>query len=316
MYKIIYVGRPIEEFVEALYKAETLRICGFILDDNISSKELELDRKFLQNHNFTEYTFSDLGIIRPDLLFMPYYTKIIKSDIIDKYLFVNLHGGILPKWRGFSSNLWALLNGEKRVGYTFHRVRRGMDSGEIYKVIDVEVDDSDKFIDLRNKIRQIICSQLENILVNIITGVLKPVAQRNVDIAYNCQLKPSDGEVIDWNKPSRYFIGLWQIFSYPPYGTGMKIFIHDEPYYVLKIGVASEIAAYVGRPGAVVNKYDDGSVLIKTQDTGIRVYELMDMNKNKILPGDFMQIGNRLNENILSSGGGRGLDVRYLSQTK
>ena len=178
----------------------------------------------------------------------------------------------MPKWRGFSSNLWALLNGEKKVGYTVHRIRSGMDNGEIYRIIDVDVQDDVKFIDLRKNIIDKLCNQLENILIGIIDGSLQPAEQKENDIVYNCKLNPDDGIVWDWDKPSRYFIGLWQIFSYPPYGTGMKVFIHDKLYYVTKITQEPEIAVSMGISGAVVNMYEDGSVLIKTQDTAVRIY--------------------------------------------
>ena len=54
----------------------------------------------------------------------------------------------------------------------------------------------------------------------------------------------------------------------------------------------------MGIPGAVVKVYEDGSVLIKTQDTAVRIYELMDMEMNKILPGTFLKIGQRLQGSV------------------
>ena len=297
MYKILYIGRPIESIVQVLKESASLDLLGYILDKNLPEDKINNDKKIFRSYDLYEYNFSDIDIVKPDLVLVPNYSRLIKSSLINRYPFVNIHGGILPKWRGFSSNLWALLNGEKKVGYTVHRIRSGMDNGEIYRIIDVDVQDDVKFIDLRKNIIDKLCNQLENILIGIIDGNLQPVEQKENDIVYNCKLNPNDGIVWDWDKPSRYFIGLWQIFSYPPYGTGMKVFIHDKLYYVTKITQEPEIAVSMGISGAVVNMYEDGSVLIKTQDTAVRIYELMDEEMRKILPATLVKIGMRINKN-------------------
>lgn len=294
MYYIIYVGRPVESIIRAILDSNSLSFTGFIIDGNISADEIEKDRECFYLYGLTEYGFSDIKKLSPDLLLAPYYTRLIESDLLDKYLFINIHGGILPKWRGFSSNLWALLNGEKKVGYTVHRIRKGMDCGEIYKIIDVPVTENDKFFDLRNKIRKRLCEQIEEILCGIIDGTICPIIQSNEGVVYNCKLRSSDGEIYDWNKPTSYFIALWQIFNIPPHGTGTKMCIDGKPYYIGKIKTAPEIASYLGIPGAVVNRYDDGSILIKTADTAVRIYELFDMDMNLVIPSDVAKIGKRL----------------------
>ena len=246
MYKILYVGRPVESVVQVLKESASLDLLGYVLDKNLPEDKINNDKKIFRSYDLHEYNFADIDVVKPDLVLVPNYRRLIKSSLIDRYTFVNIHSGILPKWRGFSSNLWALLNGEKKVGYTVHRIRPGMDNGEIYRTIDVDVQDDVKFIDLRKNIIDKLCNQLENILIGIIDGSLQPVEQKENDIVYNCKLNHDDGIVWDWDKPSRYFIGLWQIFSYPPYGTGMKIFIHDKLYYVTKITQEPEIAVSMG----------------------------------------------------------------------
>ena len=298
MYKILYIGRPIESIVQVLKESASLDLLGYILDKNLPEDKINNDKKIFRSYDLHEYNFADIDVVKPDLVLVPNYSRLIKSSLINRYPFINIHGGILPKWRGFSSNLWALLNGEKKVGYTVHRIRSGMDNGEIYRIIDVDVQDDVKFIDLRKNIIDKLCNQLENILIGIIDGNLQPVEQKENDIVYNCKLNPNDGIVWDWDKPSRYFIGLWQIFSYPPYGTGMKVFIHDKLYYVTKITQEPEIAVSMGISGAVVNMYEDGSVLIKTQDTAVRIYEFMDMEMKRMLPCKLLKIGQRLQGNM------------------
>ena len=59
-----------------------------------------------------------------------------------------------------------------------------------------------------------------------------------------------------------------------------------------------EIAVSMGISGAVVNMYEDGSVFIKTQDTAVRIYELMDMEMKRMLPCKLLKIGQRLQGNM------------------
>ena len=82
----------------------------------------------------------------------------------------------------------------------------------------------------------------------------------------------------------------------------MKVFIHDKLYYVTKITQEPEIAVSMGISGAVVNMYEDGSVLIKTQDTAVRIYELMDEEMRKILPATLVKIGMRIKKELTFGG--------------
>ena len=73
-----------------------------------------------------------------------------------------------------------------------------------------------------------------------------------------------------------------------------RTFLHK----VLDTPQEPEIAVSMGISGAVVNMYEDGSVLIKTQDTAVRIYELMDMEMKRMLPCKLLKIGQRLQGNV------------------
>ena len=73
-----------------------------------------------------------------------------------------------------------------------------------------------------------------------------------------------------------------------------RTFLHK----VLDTPQEPEIAVSMGISGAVVNMYEDGSVLIKTQDTAVRIYEFMDMENKRMLPCKLLKIGQRLQGNV------------------
>ncbi|MBR1730092.1 MAG: hypothetical protein IJ728_11295 [Selenomonadaceae bacterium] len=227
----------------------------------------------------------------PDLIFVCGYKKVLKTDLIDKYKFINIHAGILPKWRGYNSNCWAMINGENKVGYSLHRVRPKFDAGEIYKIIDVELEENETYQSARKRLQNKLCDQLENIFFDIVTNNLKAVAQNDNDVVYNCKLRQSDGD-IDWNNSTSYIMGLFRVFNG---GTGIRLFDKNfRPYEIINMTPANEIANSIGVPGSIVNNYDNGAVLIKTKDTAVKVYELIDESGKRIKPAEIFKIGMRL----------------------
>ena len=79
---------------------------------------------------------------KPDIVCSIYYRYIIPEDVI-KYVnnkIFNLHPSLLPEYKGCSSLTWAMINGEKRVGFTYHYIESGVDTGDIIlqKKIDIE----------------------------------------------------------------------------------------------------------------------------------------------------------------------------------
>lgn len=91
-------------------------------------------------------TFSKINInnlpFKPDMICSIYYRYIIDKKIINycNGKIFNLHPSILPKYRGCNSLTWAMINGEKQVGFTYHYLREKVDGGNIIlqKIIEIE----------------------------------------------------------------------------------------------------------------------------------------------------------------------------------
>ena len=217
--------------------------------------------------------------------------KLLKADLLNDYLFVNVHAGILPKWRGSNANCWAILNGENKIGYTLHRVREGMDDGEIFDVTAIELEPEESYASARRRIKKIFCQKLESIFLKILEGNLRGEVQPASGIVYTSKLRASDAVITDWNRPSVYIVGLFRVFGE---GSGVFIKFRQKTYKVLKMGYAHEISTSRGISGAVLNRYDDGAVLIKCLDTAVKIYAFEDEHGEKILPSSILKIGMRL----------------------
>lgn len=294
MYKIIYMGGYNPRIFEQILAFNNIELSGVIIDYTLPKDNIEETKEIMRKNNIKELVFDEIPTISPDIVFLCNYTKILESELIDNYLFVNIHAGILPKWRGFNANCWAMLNGESKIGYTIHRVREGLDAGEIYKIIDISLSENETYSTGRERIKNLLCDNLEEIFEGIISKTLSPKVQQEKEIVYNCKLRKSDGDITDWNKPSTWLINLKRVFGCPPDGTGVRMLVKGKVYTIVDMEIANEIGNSQGIPGAVINKYADGSALIKTSDTAVRIKMLMDENEIAVLPSSILKIGMRL----------------------
>lgn len=292
MFGLIFMGMLYDDQIfKTILSFSKIKLLGCILDYNNTEEEIKKANTFLHDNKIKEIKLSEIPNYNPDLIFICNYTTIIKSDLLDKYLFINIHAGILPKWRGFNANCWAIINGENEVGYSIHRARCEFDAGEIFKIISVSLNEMETYSSARNRIKTLLCEQLESIFLGIIDGSIKPKEQDNKNIVYTCRLKKTDGYIYDWNKETKQILRFYRVFKD---GTGTVMFIKNIPYVINEMEIVPSFPIVTGIPGSVVNILSDKSVYIKTKDTVIKVNKLVDDNNVEILPGDLLKIGMRL----------------------
>ena len=291
-FKMIYMGMAFEDAIfDAVSRFKKIQLCGVILDYSASESEIAAAKSFLAEKNIAEIAFDDIPAVSPDMIFLCNYNRIIDSNYLDKYLFVNIHAGILPKWRGFNANCWAMLNGENEIGYTLHRARSDFDGGEIYKIISVHLNSMESYSSGRDRTKAILCPQLEQIFLDILNGWLIPAAQNPEKVVYTCKLRKEDGDIMDWNRPAEYFINLYRVFNG---GSGIRMFIKGSPYQIVDMERVFDIDFALGIPGGIINIYKDKSIIVKTADTAVKINLLCDVGGKTVMPGDFVRIGMRL----------------------
>ena len=121
----------------------------FILTDNKSieiiqfSKEQEIPLFIGNPRNGTGYQF--IKNISVDVITSINYLFLIANDIIShpKKLIFNIHGSLLPKYRGRTPHVWAIINGEKKTGITAHLIDSGCDTGSIIEQIEIDIEHND-----------------------------------------------------------------------------------------------------------------------------------------------------------------------------
>lgn len=186
----------------------------------------------------------------PEVIFSFYYRNLIGNDILGlapKGAF-NLHGSLLPKYRGRAPLNWVLVNGEKETGVTLHRMVQRADAGDIVAQQAVKITDSDVALSLHRKLCSASQMLLGDVLPKIRSGQTQERAQDETQATYVGRRTPEDGR-LDWEKPAQVLHNLVRAVSDP--WPGAFGFVGTCQFIVWSSRVRSDLPA--AKPGTVLS---------------------------------------------------------------
>ncbi|MEY6762569.1 bifunctional UDP-4-amino-4-deoxy-L-arabinose formyltransferase/UDP-glucuronic acid oxidase ArnA [Kluyvera ascorbata] len=186
----------------------------------------------------------------PDVIFSFYYRNLLSDDILNlapKGAF-NLHGSLLPKYRGRAPLNWVLVNGEKETGVTLHRMTNRADAGDIVAQQTVAIADSDVALSLHRKLCAASQTLLGDVLPKIRSGQTQERAQNDTDATYVGRRTPEDGR-LTWEKPAQELHNLVRAVSDP--WPGAFGYVGTNKFIVWKSRVRTDMAA--AKPGTVLS---------------------------------------------------------------
>ncbi|NWG01494.1 MAG: formyltransferase [Syntrophaceae bacterium] len=186
---------------------------------------------FPQNINTTEW-IERIRKISPEVIFSFYY-----RNLLSRYIFTipsvgsfNLHGSLLPAYRGRCPVNWVLVKGEQRTGVTLHHIVEAPDAGDIVGQKEVLIEFEDTAFTLYQKLCRKAKELLEELLPLIKKRVAPRIAQNLKEGSYYGGRKPEDGK-IEWNWPMMQIYNLVRAVTDPYPGAftylpeGEKLFI-------------------------------------------------------------------------------------------
>src|SRR5574344_2289477 len=144
--------------------------------------------------------FSFVKDINPDLILTLAYGQLIPHEMLEipKYGCLNLHGSLLPKYRGAAPIQFALLNGDKKTGITLMEMVDKMDAGRMFLKEEVEITDDDNLDSLTLKMADAAYNAVINGLDDYLNGINKGVEQDESLVTLTAKIKPED-QVINFN---------------------------------------------------------------------------------------------------------------------
>ncbi len=154
--------------------------------------------------------------LQPDVIFSFYYRKMIASQIlaIPQIGAFNLHGSLLPRYRGRCPVNWVIINGEKKTGVTLHYMIDKPDAGDIVGQKEVAIDYQDTARTLNDKLCRAATLLLDELLPRIKIGEIPRNKQNLAAGSYFGGRRPEDGR-IDWNKSADQIYNLIRAVTEP-----------------------------------------------------------------------------------------------------
>ncbi|MGJ0482749.1 bifunctional UDP-4-amino-4-deoxy-L-arabinose formyltransferase/UDP-glucuronic acid oxidase ArnA [Pantoea agglomerans] len=211
----------------------------------------------------------------PEMIFSFYYRNLLSDEILqcaEKGAF-NLHGSLLPKYRGRAPLNWALVNGERETGVTLHRMVKRADAGNILAQQTVAIEDQDNALTLHRKLTQAAEQLLNDVLPRLRKGEVSEWPQDESQATRVGRRTAEDGR-IDWNQPAETIHNLVRAVTDP--WPGAFAFAGSVKFIVWKSRVHPE--QHQVKPGTVLSKQPfliacgEGALEIQTGQSEHGVY--------------------------------------------
>jgi len=237
--------------------------------------------------------FARMQAIAPDFIFSLYYRSLIGNNILNlaKKGAYNIHGSMLPHYRGRAPVNWVLVNGETKTGVTLHHMVAKADAGDIVAQLPVEIAYEDTAYTLQRKLLKAATEIFKTQFPLIAQGKAARIKQDISQGKYYGRRTPADGQ-IDWTKPAETVRNLIRAVT-APY-PGAFTFLDERK---LMIWEASVDATAKGTPGTIISTMPltiacgQGAIIVRSGQIG----------KDLVLSGKQLpiQYGLKVGENFI-----------------
>ncbi len=218
------------------------------------------------------YSETGMDALDGTLMVFAGYKTIVPSSVLEKNTCINVHYSLLPKYRGFHSTVWAILNDEPELGLTVHLMDEYIDNGPIIAQFKVENNHSDTSTMYMQEFNAYIASELGIIVKEFIDGKITPRVQDKTKASWVGKRNLEDCR-IDFDQSIKYLKAFFRALV-PPYplpffdAAGVRYHVTDVAFF------PSDVVTHTGR---ILNIDEDG-LWIKVRDGYMIVRELVDAN--------------------------------------
>ncbi len=297
--RIVFMGTPnfAQKSLKRLYN-DGLNVCGvFTQPDKPKNrgmkkkqspvKELAISRS---TPVYQPWTLKDgealdtLKRLNPDLIAVVAYGKLLPKEILQlpELGCVNIHGSILPKYRGAAPVQWAVLNGEKETGVTSMYMAEAMDAGDIIKIKKTRIGEEETAGALYERLAALGAELLGETVADITNGEAGRTKQNDADATYAPPLTKQMSP-IDWNKLPRDI--LCQIRGLNPWPAATA----EIGGITFKIFKASATDDKTGNaPGTLLRAGEEG-VVMACRDGTVVIHELQAPGGKKMRAQDYLR---------------------------
>lgn len=220
---------------------------------------------------------------KPDLAVVVAYGKILPKDFLDftKYGCINVHGSLLPKYRGAAPIQRCVLDGEEYSGVTTMQLDEGVDTGDILLTEKTKVGDNETSGELFDRLAVLGAELLIKTLKALENGELRPVKQNDAESSYAAMLDKSMS-LVDFKKSAAEVHNL--IRGLDPWPVANTLLDGK----TLKLFSSSVVEKCKGAPGAA-SVCKDGFLVACGDGNGVLIKEVQFEGKKRMSAADFFR---------------------------
>lgn len=222
--------------------------------------------------------------LAPDVCVVAAYGKILPQSLLDipRHGCLNIHGSLLPEYRGAAPMQRAIIDGKKVTGVTIQQMALGMDTGDILLMKDTEIREEDNFEDIHDRLGVLGAKALMETIKLLREGKLSPVKQDDSLATYAAKIEKADC-ALDFTRPARQLHD--RIRGMSPFPLA---FTHLPGGSMLKITRARvEADEGQGTPGQVVS-LEEG-IVVQCGQGRLRLLGVLPEGKGRMAAADFVR---------------------------
>ncbi|MCY9513697.1 methionyl-tRNA formyltransferase [Paenibacillus apiarius] len=232
----------------------------------------------------------DMRALQPDLIVTAAYGQILPKSVLDipRLGCINVHGSLLPKYRGGAPIQRSIMNGEPVTGVTIMYMAEGMDTGDMISRVEVPITDADNAGTMFEKLSAAGSDLLCRTLPELIAGRVEAVPQNHDEATYAPNLKRED-EQLDWTRPARDLFN--QVRGLVPF-SGAYTTWNGEVFKVWACEAPGDSSANAGgrEPGTVLN-VDGSGIEVQTGAGTLCLTQVQPAGKKAMPAAEFVRGG-------------------------
>ncbi len=241
------------------------------------------------HNNEDEYEF--LKELNADLAIVVAYGQIIPKHFLNltKKGFVNIHGSILPKWRGAAPIQRSIMNLEHETGISIMKIEEELDSGPVSNIYKIKINKDHNAQDISEKLSILASEKILDNVDDILEEKIKFIPQDNSKATYAKKIDKNEGR-INWNEEAKVILGkINGLFPVP----GAFFIFNGERYKILK----AEIGDGIGKIGEVVS---DKLEIACINNQSLKILEIQRQGKKPQKVGEFI-LGSKIGKGTIIS---------------
>ncbi|MGN1212622.1 MAG: methionyl-tRNA formyltransferase [Christensenellales bacterium] len=298
--KIIFMGTPhyaevvLEKLINSRHQVVAV-VCN--PDKPVGRKQVLTPpptKVLAQKYNIPVYQFKKIRLdgvetlkkIDADIMITAAYGQILSQEILDitKFGVYNVHGSVLPKYRGSSPIQWSLINGEKKLGVTILKTLAGLDNGPILLTQECDILPQDTVESLMHTLSSMGGDLLLKGLDMLESGNYNLIPQNEAEMTYYPMLK-KEMSPIDFNKTAQQVCNFVRGMAEWPVAT---VNLQGNTTKVYRVEAINYLPEKNYNKGDVVCASNKLGLVVKTADGFVRLAEIQPQNSKRMKDTDYL----------------------------